>query len=157
MYRASGISLDVSLDIGPDRSYIQDDPSISPTFVTSSQTPCANDSGPTLVHDNHQASDWDLSSEAWKNRGWADVSHQIDYKNELHAGTLVEVTGGIREIGRSSFTSFYSLRNKMTGVEAATMLAKVVFFDLQARKSMPITDRMREQMARLLVPKRAIG
>jgi len=98
-----------------------------------------------------EASDWDLSSEAWKNKGWADVSHQIDYKNELHAGTLVEVTGGIREIGRSSFTSFYSLRNKMTGVEAATMLAKVVFFDLQARKSMPITDRMREQMKTLLL------
>jgi len=60
MYRASGISLDVnhdvSLEIGLDRGSIQSAPSIGPAIIPSSQTPCANDSGPTLVHDNHQDS-----------------------------------------------------------------------------------------------------
>ena len=98
-----------------------------------------------------ESTGWDSSAEEWKNKGWADVSHQIDYQGELHAGALVEIEGGIVDIGNKSFTASYFMKNKMTDDRAATMSAKVVFFDLEARRSIPLTDKLRQQMGTRLV------
>ena len=93
-----------------------------------------------------EATTWDSGAAEWQGKGWADVSHKIDYEGELHAGTLVEVEGGIIEIGNSSFTSSCVMKNKLTGKRVATMTAKVVFFDLEARRSLPLTDELLQQM-----------
>jgi len=98
-----------------------------------------------------EATGWCSGAEEWKGKGWADVSHKIDYQGELQAGALVEIEGGITEMGNSSFTSCYVMKNKMTGEQAATMTAKVVFFDLEARRSIPLTDKLRQQMRTRLV------
>ena len=98
-----------------------------------------------------EATGWHSDAEEWKGKGWADVCHKIDYQGELHAGALVEIEGSITEIGNSSFTSCYILKNKMTDERAATMIAKVVFFDLEARRSIPLTDKLRQQMRTRLV------
>ena len=100
-----------------------------------------------------EATGWCLVAEEWKGKGWADVCHKIDYQGELQAGALVEIEGGITEIGNSSFTSGYFMRNKMTGEQAATMTAKVVFFDLEARGSLPLTDELRQQIKTRLIIK----
>ena len=91
-----------------------------------------------------EATGWYSGAEGWQGKGWADVCHQIDYQGELHTGALVEIDGGIIEMGNSSFTSCYVMKNKMTSERAATMTAKVVFFDLEARRSIPLTDEMRK-------------
>lgn len=93
-----------------------------------------------------EATGWSSSAQEWQGRGWADVHHQIDYQGELHAGALVEIEGGITKMGNSSFTACYVMKNKMTGEQTATMTAKVVFFDLDARKSMQLTDEIRQQI-----------
>ena len=98
-----------------------------------------------------EAVGWDLSSEEWKGTGWADVRHEIDYVGELLASDLVEINGGIKKIGNSSLTTYFEMRNKLTGKLAATLTAKTVYFDLEARKSTPITDKMRERMAPYVV------
>ena len=93
-----------------------------------------------------EATGWYSASEHWQGKGWADVSHQIEYQGELPAGALVEIEGGITEIGNSSFTACYVMKNKMTGEQAATLTAKVVFFDLESRRSLPLTDELRHNM-----------
>jgi acyl-CoA thioester hydrolase len=93
-----------------------------------------------------EATSWHPGAEEWKGKGWADVCHKIDYQGELQVGALVEIEGGITAIGNSSFTSCYVMRNKMTDERAATMTAKVVSFDLEARRSIPLTNEMREKM-----------
>lgn len=98
-----------------------------------------------------EATGWSFNSQDWQDKGWADVKHEVEFKHEILAGTLVEVNGGIIEIGKSSVTSQYHLENKMTGELAAQMTAKIVLFDLKARTSIPISGVMREKMkARLL-------
>ena len=93
-----------------------------------------------------EATSWHPGAEEWKGKGWADVCHKIDYQGELQVGALVEIEGGITSIGNSSFTSCYVMKNKMTGERGATMTAKVVSFDLEARRSIPITNKIRQQM-----------
>ena len=93
-----------------------------------------------------EATGWYAGAKAWQGKGWADVSHQIDYQGELQAGALIEIEGGIRNLGNSSFTASYHMKNKMTGECAATLTAKIVFFDLEARRSMPLTAEMRTAM-----------
>ena len=98
-----------------------------------------------------EATGWCLVAEEWKGKGWADIYHKIDYQGELHAGALVEIEGGVTEIGNSSFTAVYFMKNKMTGERAATLTAKVVFFDLEARRSIPLTDQIRQQLELRLI------
>ena len=98
-----------------------------------------------------EATGWYLGGETWQGKGWADVGHKIDYQGELQAGALVEIEGGITEIGNSSFTSCYFMKNKMTCDRTSTLTAKVVFFDLESRKSLPLTDKIRQQMQTRLI------
>ena len=100
-----------------------------------------------------EATGWHVGAAEWEGLGWADVSHQIDYLGELHAGALVEIHAGITEIGNSSFTSHYLMTNKMTGKPAASLTGKVVHFDLQARRSKPLTDLMKQQMEKFRIAK----
>ncbi len=93
-----------------------------------------------------EATGWHAGSDAWSGKGWADVNNSIDYLGELHAGSLIQIDGGISAIGNSSFTASYFMRNKLTGELAAKMTAKLIYFDLVKRKSMPLTDEVRECM-----------
>lgn len=94
----------------------------------------------------NEATGWYAGSKVWEGRGWADVNNNIDYLNELHAGELVEIVGGISAIGNSSFTAHYEMKSKLTGKVAARMTAKIIYFDLNARKSMPLTEAIRHRM-----------
>jgi acyl-CoA thioester hydrolase len=102
-----------------------------------------DDAGYLLLN---EATGWHATSEAWQGRGWADVHNSIDYLAELRAGELVEIQGGISAIGNSSFTASYFMRNKVTGDIAAKMMAKLIYFDLVARKSMLLTDEIKQQL-----------
>ena len=93
-----------------------------------------------------EATGWHPGSKEWQGKGWADVSHQTAYQSELQAGALIEIEGGITAIGNSSFTARYQMKNKMTGDCSATCTAKIVFFDLKARRSIPLTATIRSLM-----------
>ena len=93
-----------------------------------------------------EATGWQADSAEWKNKGWADVHHEINYENELQVGALLEITGGITTLGNSSLTACYTMRHNSTQAISATMTAKTVFFDLVARCSIPLTEAMRNQI-----------
>lgn len=81
-------------------------------------------------------------------KGWADVKHVIEYRGEVAAGTLVEVRGELVKLGGKSVTVRFELVNLATGAVAATMEAVTAFFDLAARKAIPLTDAMRASAQR---------
>ena len=88
---------------------------------------------------------------AFEGKGWADVKHVIEYKAEVPAGTLVEVRGELVKLGTKSITARYELINLATGGIAATMESITAYFDLAARKAIPITDEMRAAAERKLL------
>jgi acyl-CoA thioester hydrolase len=97
-----------------------------------------------------QATGWNADDPAFAGMGWADVRHEIEYKDEVPAGALVEIFGTITRVGNSSLETRYEMRRASTGAVAATILAKTVFFDLKQRKASPLTEAMRQGIERFL-------
>jgi acyl-CoA thioester hydrolase len=71
-------------------------------------------------------------------QGWADVSHHIEYRSELAAGTLVRIEGRVTSLGRTSIQTELVMRDRSGGRICAVLTAKTVCFDLAARKSRPL-------------------
>ena len=94
----------------------------------------------------NEATGWSATSSDWKGRGFADVHNSIDYLAELKPGELVVIEGGISAISKSSFSCEYVMINKLTSKPAARMRAKLIYFDLVERKSMLLTDKIKQQM-----------
>jgi acyl-CoA thioester hydrolase len=81
-----------------------------------------------------------------------DVRNVIDYQAEVSAGEILEVRGGLVKIGTKSITVRYVMTNLSSNETAATLEAIYAFFDMEARNSIPLTDEMRENAARHLLP-----
>jgi acyl-CoA thioester hydrolase len=71
-------------------------------------------------------------------QGWADVSHQIDYRSELAAGALVRIEGEVTALGRTSITSEFRMIALDSERLCATLAARTVCFDLKQRRSRPL-------------------
>lgn len=94
---------------------------------------------------------WSQSQE--KKQGFADVKHEIEFKAEQPSGSLIAIQGGITRIGNSSLAMFQKMINTETGEVAATTEITTVYFDLVARKSMPIPGHLKEGLEKLMVEK----
>jgi len=77
-------------------------------------------------------------------QGWADIRHEIAYLDELATGELVRIEGRVTALGRTSIETAYRLLRRRDDRVCATLAAKTVCFDLVARKSMLLPDRLRE-------------
>jgi len=91
---------------------------------------------------------WSGDDPVWSGLGWADVRNEVEYKDEVPAGALVEIFGTITRVGTSSMETRYEMRRASSGALAATLAAKTVFFDLKQRKATPLTDAMRRGIER---------
>lgn len=89
---------------------------------------------------------WAPGAKGWEGKGWADIRQEIDYREELSAGSLIEIEGAVAGIGNSSVTTRYEMKNKTTGAVVASLRSKSVYFDLQARKAVTLTPAMRERL-----------
>ncbi len=89
-----------------------------------------------------------------KQRGVATViaSTKTDFQHELNAGDLVIVRSAFTELGSTSLKHRSRLTNAETGVLSATQESVEVFFDLEARKPVPMPDDIRDKLAAVLVP-----
>ncbi|MGO4833217.1 acyl-CoA thioesterase [Rhizobiaceae sp. 2RAB30] len=102
-----------------------------------------------------EATGWSPNDPEWAGLDWADVHQEIDYKDELPAGTIVEITGGVKRIGSSSIETCFEMRRMNGKSLSAVMAAKTVFFDLSLRKAKFFTESMRARAETLLVNTRA--
>lgn len=75
--------------------------------------------------------------------GWADVRHEIEYKHETAAGTLVTIHSRVIKVGRTSVTYHHVLTGSQEGELHAEATTTSVRFDLAARKSIELDAGIR--------------
>ncbi len=84
--------------------------------------------------------------------GWADISHEIRYLHELVAGDLLILRSGIVSVGTSSLRHRTVMARRSDGLACTMMEGVTVRFDLDARKSTPLSDEDRAVAAGLPAP-----
>jgi acyl-CoA thioester hydrolase len=85
-----------------------------------------------------------------KSLGWADVRHEIDYKHETPAGTLITVRSRVIRVGRTSVTYGHSLEDTLEGEVHAESTVISVRFDLVQRKAIELDPETRRRAEALL-------
>ncbi|HZD26598.1 MAG TPA: thioesterase family protein [Alphaproteobacteria bacterium] len=80
-----------------------------------------------------------------------DAQHTIRYLNEQRVGSLFRIDSAITRIGTKSITGLHRMTNTETGDIAATTEIVMVYFDLKARQSLPLTDELRAKCQQFLV------
>jgi acyl-CoA thioester hydrolase len=83
-------------------------------------------------------------------RGFADVSHVIEYARELQAGALIVVHSRFLSVGSSSLSYVHELMDGEHMALAARLTGKTVLFDLVARASSALPAAVRERIASLV-------
>jgi len=97
---------------------------------------------------------WAGASNADGQIGWVDVRHLIEYRAEVTAGDVLEIRAGLTKIGTKSITITYEMTNLGKNEIAATLECVCVLFDLQKRKSIALSEQLRELAAKHLVKNR---
>ncbi len=89
-------------------------------------------------------------------RGMAAVQQNINYRRELLAGDIVEVTSLLLEVRAKSIRFLHEMRNAETGEVAAVCEITAVHLDRQAHKSTAFADAILKSAERqLAVPEPA--
>jgi len=83
--------------------------------------------------------------------GWSDARHVIEYKAEVLAGDVLVVRSGLTRVGTKSITIFYEMTNLEKNEIAATLECVCVLIDLQARKSIELSENLRELASQHLI------
>jgi acyl-CoA thioester hydrolase len=86
-----------------------------------------------------------------ENRGVAGVEQHIEYKRELRAGDVVTVRSAVDEVKDKVIRLTHEMTNDETGEVAAIMHLVAVYFDTEARKSLPLPPDIRERASRMIV------
>ena len=85
-------------------------------------------------------------------RSWADIKAEIEYKAEVPLGRPFLVRTGVVALGGRSVTFRHEMVSGSDGdVLSATMQAVSVFFDLAARKAVPLPDDFRVRAERHMI------
>jgi len=86
---------------------------------------------------------YDTAWQRSRGEGWADVLHETRFMRELEVGELFEVATAVEAVGTSSLTLRHTMTNRR-GETVAAMTMKTVYFDLAARKSIPLPERLKD-------------
>jgi len=77
-------------------------------------------------------------------RGWADVSHKINYLSEMRAGDLLVAYSSVQRVGNKSLTYRTRLvRAEQPQDDCAILTGVVVHFDLERRCALVLPDAIR--------------
>ena len=74
----------------------------------------------------------------------------VDFVAQMRLGSDVEIRTYVKKLGRSSFTVYQEAWQD--GQLGAKGEAVIVYYDFKNRKSLPIPDDIRAQLARCLLP-----
>jgi acyl-CoA thioesterase FadM len=84
-------------------------------------------------------------------RGMSTFELDVRYLKELDGGDSVIVESAVTDLGRSSIRYVHRMINQNTGDVVATMSQYGAFLDMDARKSTPMPDEIRDKAATMLV------
>jgi acyl-CoA thioester hydrolase len=77
-------------------------------------------------------------------RGWADVSHKINYLKELRAGDLLVALSSVQNVGNKSLTYRTRLvRAEQPQEDCAVLTGVIAHFDLERRCALVLPDAIR--------------
>ncbi len=99
----------------------------------------------------HGVFGWSGASDPDGKIGWSDARHIIEYKAEVLAGDVLVVRSGLTRVGTKSITIFYEMANLNKNAIAATLECVCVLIDLQARKSIELSEQLRELASQHLI------
>lgn len=87
---------------------------------------------------------YSLRDSGTTHRGWADVSHKIDYRKELRAGDLLVAKSSVQRVGSKSLTYQTRLvRAEQCDEDCAVLTGVCVYFNLERRCAVEIPDDIR--------------
>ena len=101
-------------------------------------------------HFLYTAFGWTISAHESQKFGWADVRHVIEYKAEVSAGDVLEIRACLQKIGTKSITVLFEMVDLAKDEVVATLESICVFFDLEVRQAIPITNEMRDRAQQYL-------
>ena len=84
-------------------------------------------------------------------RGMSTFELDVRYLKELNGGDSLTVESAVADLGNSSIRYVHVMKNQSTGEVVATMSQYGAFLDMDARKSTPMPDEIREKATALLV------
>lgn len=93
---------------------------------------------------------WTGASDDAGERAFVDVRHELDFRDEIHAGELLEIRARLVRVGTKSLVARYDMRKRSSGAVAASLEATYVLFDLQQRAALPLDEKLRDQAKRNL-------
>jgi acyl-CoA thioester hydrolase len=96
---------------------------------------------------------YSLQDSAKTRRGWADVSHSIEYRRELLAGDLVIALSCVQRLGNKSLT--YRSRlvcPRKPDEECAVLTGVMVHFDLEHRTAIELPAEIRAAAQAMMRP-----
>jgi acyl-CoA thioester hydrolase len=87
---------------------------------------------------------YSLRDSGTSRRGWADVSHKIDYLRELRAGDLLVAKSSVQRVGTKSLIyRTRVVRVEEPDLDCAVLTGVCVHFDLERRCAIAIPDAIR--------------
>lgn len=95
---------------------------------------------------------WSGASDDAGRRAFVDARHEIDYRQEVHAGDLLEIGARLERVGTKSLVARYDMRRRDSGETVATLRATYVLFDLEARRALALDDELRGRAEARLPP-----
>jgi acyl-CoA thioester hydrolase len=83
--------------------------------------------------------------------GSAALDYDITYHRPMRAGSAIEVRSGVLAVGEKVFHVVHHIVDASDGAALTTIVVAALFFDLKARKSMPMPAAIRAEATRLLM------
>lgn len=80
------------------------------------------------------------------NLGIAVVEHLIQYKQEVFEDDIIHIYSQPQDYSNKVFTVFHELYNAEKDYLSATMIAKLVVFDMGARKSVALPEAIKKRI-----------
>ena len=85
-------------------------------------------------------------------RGFSTFEFQLGVDGTLQSGDRVRVRSGLLHVGNSSMRLLHVMTNERSGERVASLEQLGVHLDMEARKSTPLPDALRERARAVLVP-----
>ena len=93
---------------------------------------------------------WTGASDDAGERAFVDVRHELDFRDEIHAGELLEIRAHLVRVGNKSLVARYEMLKRGSGEIAASLEATYVLFDLHERDALPLDETLLDQARRNL-------
>lgn len=104
-----------------------------------------NDAVLTLIHEarvrflkSHEYSEMDVCG-----AGLIQADAVIIYKQEAYYGTMIDFSVTVSDFTNAACDFFYLLTDKSTGKEIARAKTRIVFFNYQTRKKLPVPEEFK--------------